>query len=63
MMLSGKNISLKKYGGSQLMSGGKPETLATLGFAYDNISPSIKTEAFDKAWNDCLLYTSDAADE
>ena len=52
MMLSGKNISLKKYGGSQLMSGGKPETLATLGFAYDNISPSIITEAFDYAWNE-----------
>jgi hypothetical protein len=51
MKLSGKNISLKKYGGSQLMSGGQAETLATLGFAYDNAPDSIKTKAFDTAWN------------
>jgi len=50
MMLANANISLKKYGGSQLMSGGKAETLATLGFAYDNTPDSIKTQAFDKAW-------------
>ena len=50
MMLSKANISLKKYGGSQLMSGGKSETLATLGFAYDNAPDSIKTKAFDDAW-------------
>ena len=51
MKLSGKNISLKKYGGSQLMSGGQAETLATLGFAYDNAPSKIKSDAFDKAWN------------
>ena len=51
MKLGRQNISLKKYGGSQLMSGGKAETLATLGFAYDNAPDSIKTKAFDKAWN------------
>jgi len=51
MRLSNANISLKKYGGSQLMSGGKAETLATLGFAYDNAPDSIKSEAFDKAWD------------
>ncbi len=51
MKLGKKNISLKKYGGSQLMSGGRAETLATLGFAYDNAPDSIKTKAFDKAWN------------
>jgi len=51
MKLSNANISLKKYGGSQLMSGGQAETLATLGFAYDNAPDSIKSEAFDKAWN------------
>jgi hypothetical protein len=51
MKLSGKNISLKKYGGSQLMSGGQSETLATLGFAYDNAPTSIKSASFDKAWN------------
>ena len=50
MRLSGKNISLKKYGGSQLMSGGQSETLATLGFAYDNAPSSIKSVAFDRAW-------------
>ena len=50
MMLSNANISLKKYGGSQLMSGKGAETLATLGFAYDKTSDSIKTQAFDKAW-------------
>ena len=38
---SSKNISLKKYGGSQLMSGGQAETLATLGFAYDKAPSSI----------------------
>ena len=51
MKLGRKNISLKQYGGSQLMSGGKSETLATLGFAYDNAPDSIKTKSFDKAWN------------
>ena len=51
MKLPGKNISLKKYGGSQLMSGGQAETLATLGFAYDNAPTSIKSIAFDTAWN------------
>ena len=51
MKLPGKNISLKKYGGSQLMSGGQAETLATLGFAYDNAPDSIKTKAFDTSWN------------
>ena len=51
MMLSNANISLKKYGGSQLMSGGASETLATLAFAYDNAPASIKTTAFDAAWN------------
>ena len=50
MMLSNANISLKKYGGSQLMSGGKAETLATLGFAYDNAPDSIKSKVFDDAW-------------
>ena len=50
MMLDNANISLKKYGGSQLMSGGQAETLATLGFAYDNAPDSIKSKAFDDAW-------------
>ena len=51
MMIGKKHISLKKYGGSQLMSGGQSETLATLGFAYKNASDSIKTKEFDAAWN------------
>ena len=51
MRLSRANISLKKYGGSQLMSGAKAETLATLGFAYDNAPDDIKSKEFDKAWN------------
>ena len=50
MRLSNANISLKKYGGSQLMSGGYAETLATLGFAYDNAPDSIKSKSFDDAW-------------
>ena len=50
MILPNANISLKKYGGSQLMSGKGAETLATLGFAYDKTPDSIKTQAFDKAW-------------
>jgi hypothetical protein len=50
MILSNANISLKKYGGSQLMSGGKAETLATLGFAYDNAPDNIKSKPFDNAW-------------
>ena len=52
MMIGKKHISLKKYGGSQLMSGGQAETLATLGFAYKNAPDSIKTKEFDAAWND-----------
>ena len=60
MRLSNANISLKKYGGSQLMSGGKAETLATLGFAYDNAPNNIKSKAFDNAWN---KLQKDIADE
>tara|TARA_Y100000310_G_scaffold267170_1_gene279037 strand:+ start:28 stop:1488 length:1461 start_codon:yes stop_codon:yes gene_type:complete len=51
MMIGKKHISLKKYGGSQLMSGGQSETLATLGFAYKNAPDSIKSKEFDAAWD------------
>jgi len=44
------HISLKKAGGSQLMSGGKAETLATIAFAYDQLSNSEKSKAFDKSF-------------
>jgi hypothetical protein len=51
MYIGGQHISLKKYGGSQLMSGGKAETLATLGAAYDNLPNNIKSKALDASWN------------
>jgi len=51
MYIGKQNISLKKYGGSQLMSGGKAETLATLAAAYDNLSDSVKNKALNESWN------------
>ena len=51
MYIGGQHISLKKYGGSQLMSGGKAETLATLGAAYDNLPNNVKSKALDASWN------------
>lgn len=50
MYIGSEHISLKKAGGSQLMSGGKSETLATLAFAYDQMPSSIKTKEFEKGW-------------
>lgn len=49
-LIDGTRLSLKKAGGSQLMSGGQAETLATLMFAYDNTPSSIKDKAFDSAF-------------
>ena len=51
MFIGNTHISLKKQGGSQLMSGGKGETLATLGFAFDKFkgSKSFNTD-IEKAW-------------
>jgi hypothetical protein len=54
MYIGSQHISLKKEGGSQLMSGGKAETLATLAFAYANTPKKIKTTAFDKSWNSLI---------
>ena len=51
MYIGGQHISLKKFGGSQLMSGGKAETLATLAYAYDRTPSKIKTQELDKAWS------------
>jgi len=51
MYIGKQHISLKKQGGSQLMSGGKAETLATLAFAFNNVSSNIKTKEFSKAWD------------
>jgi hypothetical protein len=51
MYIGGQHISLKKFGGSQLMSGGKAETLATLAYAYDRTPARIKTQELDKAWS------------
>jgi len=45
-LTNGMNISLKKAGGSQLMSGGQPEALATLMFAYENTPDSVKDSIF-----------------
>lgn len=55
MYISRERISLKKAGGSQLMSGGKAETAATLAFAYKNLDKKVKTRAMDKAFN--ALYS------
>ena len=52
MYIGNERISLKKYGGSQLMSGGQAETLATLAAAYDNLPARTKSSALDTAWND-----------
>lgn len=51
MYIGSQHISLKKAGGSQLMSGGKAEALATLAFAYESIPKKIKENAFVKSWN------------
>ena len=51
MYIGKENISLKKYGGSQLMSGGKAETLATLAAAYNNLPDGLKSNALDKSWD------------
>ena len=51
MYIGRQHISLKKFGGSQLMSGGKGETLATLAYAYDRTPDKIKTKEMDKAFS------------
>ena len=51
MYIGRQHISLKKVGGSQLMSGGKAETLATLAYAYDRSPARIKTKELDNAWS------------
>lgn len=51
MYIGNQKISLKKEGGSQLMSGGIAEALATLEFAYKQIPSKIKTKEFDSAFN------------
>lgn len=50
-LTNGINLSLKKEGGSQLMSGGQAEALATLMFAYQNTSEAVKSKAFSKAFD------------
>ena len=50
MYIGNQHISLKKYGGSQLMSGGKAETLATFAHAYDAVPDKIKSKKLDDAW-------------
>lgn len=51
MYIGNQHISLKKYGGSQLMSGGKAETLATFMMAYDKVPARVKNKKLDAAWN------------
>ena len=51
MYIGTDHISLKKAGGSQLMSGGKGETLATLAAAYNNLSDSVKSKKLEESWN------------
>lgn len=50
MYIGSQHISLKKAGGSQLMSGGKAESLATLAHVYESVPTSIKTKEFNTAW-------------
>ena len=50
MYIGNQRISLKKAGGSQLMSGGNAESLATLAFVWDELPESIKTVEFEKTW-------------
>jgi hypothetical protein len=51
MILGTRQISLKKKGGSQLMSGGKGETLATLGFAWNKVSSKGIDNKLEEGWN------------
>jgi len=53
------DISLKKAGGSQLMSGGQGEALATFEFAYKKLSDELKTKTFNKDWNKLTNYIKD----
>lgn len=50
MYIGSQHISLKKAGGSQLMSGGVAESLATLGFVYENLPLRLKTKEFTDAF-------------
>lgn len=50
MYIGDQRISLKKAGGSQLMSGGNAESLATLAFVWDELPDTIKTVEFEKTW-------------
>lgn len=50
MYIGDQRISLKKAGGSQLMSGGTAEALATLAFVYEELPQSVKTAEFEKTW-------------
>ena len=50
MYIGNQHISLKKAGGSQLMSGGKAESLATLAHVYKALPSSLKTKEFESAW-------------
>jgi hypothetical protein len=50
MYIGNQRISLKKAGGSQFMSGGQAETLATLAYVYDALPQSMKTREYEKAW-------------
>jgi hypothetical protein len=51
MILGGMRISLKKKGGSQLMSGGKGETLATLGFAWEKVASKDIEKELKEGWD------------
>jgi hypothetical protein len=46
LYLGKQKISVKKEGGSQLMSGGAPETVATLAYAYSQMPKSVKVRGF-----------------
>lgn len=50
MYIGDQRISLKKAGGSQLMSGGAAESLATLAFVWEALPDRMKTAEFEKTW-------------
>jgi len=55
----GIDISLKKAGGSQLMSGGQGEALATFEFAYTNLQDNFKNDTFNSDWAAITNYIRD----
>jgi len=58
-LINNTNISLKKEGGSQLMSGGQAETMATLMFSYNEMSNKAKDKLFKSTFDSLISNVSD----